>query len=243
MQAYFNDPSLKAKLQDELRKHYEADAIVSGTYGEGASNAVGFRGCAVGCVLHSLGARWSGDYQAYKDLLQWPAELGAAQDAIFEGLHRSGLHEEAREFPQQFADAIAVGADLSDRWLRIGLWLLTNETHGIRKVVEGENAVMIDQLIDMYQKRISGEKVAQEDIDNLALALARARDLALARALDLARDLDLDRDLARDLARALARALALALDLARDRPAYWLAVRDMVLDLLRTAPIGVTATA
>jgi hypothetical protein len=54
--AYHGDPNLKAKLIAELRKHREADAIIQGSYGyEEDDNAVEFRGCAVGCTLHSLG--------------------------------------------------------------------------------------------------------------------------------------------------------------------------------------------
>lgn len=92
--AYHNDPDLKAKLLTELEKHRAADAIVQGTYGEDhEDNAVEFRGCAVGCTLHSLGHTEYDDHEAYVTLLGVPEPLAYLQDAIFEGLAISEAKE------------------------------------------------------------------------------------------------------------------------------------------------------
>ena len=52
MLAFHNDPALKAKYQARLAAHHAADDIIRGEYGE-AGGKSGWRGCAVGCTLHS----------------------------------------------------------------------------------------------------------------------------------------------------------------------------------------------
>jgi hypothetical protein len=52
LQAYLNDPDLKARFLQEIGEHEAADMIRQGTYGEGAGCQ--WKGCAVGCSLRSL---------------------------------------------------------------------------------------------------------------------------------------------------------------------------------------------
>jgi hypothetical protein len=128
MQAYLNDPELKIKLIGELEKHKAADAIVKGVYGSRVNNPVGFRGCAVGCTLHSLG--YTGGYDnhsAYEPLLGIPQSLARIQDGIFEGLPNA----DALEWPMQFAQAIRPGADLLPVVDRFMLALMVDEKFGV----------------------------------------------------------------------------------------------------------------
>lgn len=52
MQAYKNDPRLKKDFLAEVERHRKADMIIKGTYSEGSGK--NWRGCAVGCSIHSL---------------------------------------------------------------------------------------------------------------------------------------------------------------------------------------------
>jgi hypothetical protein len=124
--AYHNDPTLKARLIAELHKHREADAIAKGFYSEYASNAVEFRGCAIGCSLHSLGHASYDDHEAYEPLLGIPMALAYLEDKIFEGLPV----DQARDWPLQFAEAIQVGTDLTPVADLMILFVLADEHFG-----------------------------------------------------------------------------------------------------------------
>ena len=80
MQAFHGDAALKAALLAEIRKHEEADAIVKGHYGEmGLSLTEGFKGCAIGCALHSLNTlsgRWCPTPKSTSAHGRFPKELG-----------------------------------------------------------------------------------------------------------------------------------------------------------------------
>ena len=143
LRAYLNDPALKAAFLDQIAQHEAADAIVQGTYGQinGA-----FRGCAIGCALHSLnllqgkvGEEALTDtsvHARYETELGLPAWLAHLEDHIFESLPIA----EAVTWPRRLAEAIPVGAVVGDRALaRILLWLLTDATYGARTATDRED--------------------------------------------------------------------------------------------------------
>lgn len=108
--SYKNDPKLKDLLVDEIVRHRKADQIIQGTYGK--ENGV-WKGCAVGCSIHSLnlklGKNYStADHSVYEKELGIPEWLARLEDTIFEGLPQ----KEAVEWPEQFAKAIPVGVNL-----------------------------------------------------------------------------------------------------------------------------------
>ena len=111
MQAYLDDPKLKHDFLEQLRWHADNDAILQGTYGETEGGK--WRGCAVGCSIHSL-AKLRGetlrtaDHSLYESLLGIPEWLARLEDALFEGMPK----REAMSWPVRFAEAIHVGADL-----------------------------------------------------------------------------------------------------------------------------------
>jgi hypothetical protein len=112
MNAYLDKPELKEAFVKEVEKHRKADAIVQGTYGEENGS---WRGCAVACSLRSLailnGEKLHTEYSDHKEyetklgIPQWLAHL---EDALFEGMPTN----DAKKWPEQFAKAINVGADL-----------------------------------------------------------------------------------------------------------------------------------
>ena len=52
MIAYHGDAQLRADILAEIDEHRAHDQIIKGTYGEGKNGD--WRGCAVGCAIHSL---------------------------------------------------------------------------------------------------------------------------------------------------------------------------------------------
>jgi hypothetical protein len=103
LRAYHGDPTIKATYLARVRAHRDADDLIQGAYGSPMNSKSGWRGCGVGCTLHSS------DHDLYETELGIPVRLAYLQDHLFEALSKS----EAKGFPVQFLDAIPVGADLS----------------------------------------------------------------------------------------------------------------------------------
>jgi hypothetical protein len=111
MKAFLDDTKLKKDFVAEIKKHQEADQILQGTYGEGSGKS--WKGCAVGCSVHSLNALKGKSYATnkhavYETELGIPEWLAKLEDTIFEGLPT----ELAKKWPLRFSKAIPVGADL-----------------------------------------------------------------------------------------------------------------------------------
>lgn len=108
--SYHSDKKLKTEMVEEMLKHQRQDQLIKGTYG--IENGL-FKGCAVGCGVHSYNIRKETklDYQDHAGLAQAigiPEWLFRLQDALFEGL----VKEEALKFPVQFYKASPIGVDL-----------------------------------------------------------------------------------------------------------------------------------
>ncbi len=108
--SYKNDKGLKEIFVDEIIRHREADMIIQGTYGK--ENGT-WKGCAVGCSIHSLNLKLGKDYDTsdhsvYEKELGIPEWLARLEDTIFEGL----TVEESKSWPEKFAKAIPVGVNL-----------------------------------------------------------------------------------------------------------------------------------
>ena len=252
LSAYNNDPSFKEAFMSELRKHEAADAVRQGFYGREDDNAVGFRGCSVGCALHSLNTirgehAYYGDHEHLAEWLDIPVEIVYINDAIFEGLPV----EDAKRFPLQFAEAIQLGYDYEQlkTFPKFAHTILTDPETGILTLTENRDAREIArQMISLYKRWIAGDKAPLEEWDRVydhALSALRAlrdlralsdlRALRALSALSALSDLSALRDLS-DL-RAL-RALRALSDLSDRRFQFF---RDTLLKILREAPIAETA--
>ncbi len=92
------------------------DMILQGTYSQGTGD--NWRGCAVGCSIHSLNRlqnkRYTtDDHTVYEEALGIPEWLARLEDTIFEGLPK----DDAMKWPLRFAKAVPVGKDLeSIKW-------------------------------------------------------------------------------------------------------------------------------
>ena len=115
MLSYLNDVKLKKEIVEEMKKHRKNDQIVKGTYGK--ENGM-FKGCAVGCAIHSLNIRKGKDlpydgHRYFESELGIPEWLARLNDKIFEGLPGG----DNTEFAVDFLQAIPVGVDLeSIKW-------------------------------------------------------------------------------------------------------------------------------
>jgi pyruvate/2-oxoglutarate dehydrogenase complex dihydrolipoamide acyltransferase (E2) component len=153
MQAFRNDPKIKAKYLRRVRAHAKADEIIHGKYWEGG------RGCAVGCTIHS------GNHQAYEDELGIPKALAHLEDTLFEGQHNG----DAKQFPARFISAIRVGADLSKVQFQFLHWLLTEEL-----AVRDDPAVMaiVKECADVLEPATRGLPIDLNRARNAAAAAA-----------------------------------------------------------------------
>ena len=111
LKAFKGDKALKALMLKEVEKHRKADQIIQRTYGEEIDGT--WKGCAVGCSIHSLNAKLgtkyaTNDHSVYETALGIPEWLARLEDGIFEGLPVS----EAKKWPGEFLKAVPVGATL-----------------------------------------------------------------------------------------------------------------------------------
>src|SRR6266404_5136658 len=103
MQAFHNDPAIKAKYLARLAEHHQLDQIIQGTGFDHEGN----HGCAVGCTLDNY------DHKAYETELGLPMWLAYLEDKIFEGLQSA----KAPQFAVNFLAVIPVGANVEKvRW-------------------------------------------------------------------------------------------------------------------------------
>ena len=132
LRAFHGDANLKRRLLREIQKHAKADAIVKGSYGDALlSLAAGFKGCAVGCALHSLNmiegeTRPVGDHSRFPVELGIPIELAYHIDTIFENLPDA----ESQTWPHRVMAAIPPGADLAGVMPALLQWMILDPKEG-----------------------------------------------------------------------------------------------------------------
>ena len=171
MQAFHNDPLIKAQYIARVRSHREAEQLVRGV---GWDNG---RGCAVGCTLEAY------DHARYPIELGIPEALARLEDAVFERLPEN----EWPLWPEKFLDAIPVGAELEFIQWQFLHWLLTDSgllidggQEDVRKAIDGSAALMAKMA-----RGESVEKRAARAAEIAAWGASAANDAA-ARAAEIA---------------------------------------------------------
>lgn len=144
MQAFHNDPRIKADLIAQLEAHYAADEIVKGKYWENG------KGCAVGCCIHG------DDHRLFPSLFGIPESIAHLMDGIFEGLP----NEQAKEFPLSGINSIQVGADLTKVENLFIEWLLIDPTHGINRF---NSNPCIPAVAALHRRVVNGGPVSSEE--------------------------------------------------------------------------------
>ena len=135
--AFHGKQEIKDKYLAQLNAHKIADEIIKGQYWQEG------KGCAVGCTVHSE------QHSAYETELGIPTVLAKLEDRIFEGLPNN----EAKDFPIQFLSAINVGADLSNVWRKLMIWILVDETHGV--VEYAKNKKVVTNVADAFKDSLT----------------------------------------------------------------------------------------
>jgi hypothetical protein len=241
LRTYLGDTNLKAAFLAEITKHEEQDALVKGSYGEMDGS---FKGCAIGCSLHSLNVLQgktgkastvdTGNHRRYEAELGLPIWLAYLEDQIFETLP----DEFAVTWPRQFAEAIPVGAVVTDRVLaQILVWSLTDAEFGVRFATD---EVEVRGWIDAVAVCIEADSKGEATADQREAAARAAWDAWAAWAARAAWAAWAARD-ARDARAAWAAwaARAAATNSSRGKAdAFSIALSEFVLTLLRDLPAG-----
>ncbi len=112
MKAFHNNAKLKKDMVSEILNHQKQDQILKGTYATEENGK--WRGCAVGCSVHSLNMKCgknyeTGNHKVYETELGIPESLARLEDYLFEIMPQ----EAAMKWPAEFMKAIPVGANLS----------------------------------------------------------------------------------------------------------------------------------
>jgi hypothetical protein len=133
-----------------VRAHRAADELIKRATGN--QDAQGkWCGCAVACTLNRY------NHAGYEDEMGIPRALAQIEDGIFEN-----LPEPAHlDWPEQFLEAIPVGADLTGVADRFMHWLLVHPFDGVLRFAhDAKKRKAIQDVADLYERRINGEMIA-----------------------------------------------------------------------------------
>jgi len=150
---------LKSALVAEIRKHREQDQVIQGSYGEDSTGK--FRGCAVGCAIHSLADingtfLFTDDHGIYERELGIPRILAELQDVIHEGLP----DESFPTWPERFMEAVPTETDLSLVFPKFVLWFLTDEKYGILNYAIGtKHQEAVEEAAELFSAIVAGERI------------------------------------------------------------------------------------
>ena len=159
MLAYHSDKKLKQSVLAQMAAHREADTLIQG-YGYWKDG----KGCAVGCLIHS------NNHAEYETRFGIPIYLARLEDEIFERLPV----KEAKEWPERFLNAIAVGIDLSMVFYKFMHWLLVDPQDGVLQYANTERTKKnIIKVASLYKQYIDGE-LSLEQFRAAAAAAAAA---------------------------------------------------------------------
>jgi len=165
----------KAEFLEQSKAHFATDMLIQGTYSRG--DAENFKGCSVGCHLYHIKSKWSPEqihtnsrHAIVSGYYGYPEWLALLQDTIFEGLPNG----ESAEWHVQLAETLTALPNEYD-------WpAALHRVHiAILRVIDSAQAqAVVQQVIDLHERAIRGEQVA----DKLWSAAERAAERAVRRA-------------------------------------------------------------
>lgn len=162
MLAFVDTPITPDQAVAAVQRHYDADAIVSGTYGEERNGK--WVGCAVGCTLHDFGVE-PGNHAAAERLFGIPEVLMQLEDSIFEALPDL----QKKEWPLRFIKACAAkaGTDLSSVWPRFAHWMLVDPEDGVIKFQRDDpiGYEAIARVGALFARQITGDNPTLDEWD------------------------------------------------------------------------------
>ena len=157
MRAFKNTKVTKSELMAVLYKHAEMDNFTQGQYWEDG------KGCDVGCMLQSFTDE-TNNHSLFPDLFGIPEVIARLSDSIFEGLS----NEDAKWWPIARTEAINEGSDLSVIWPKFAVWLLEDV------IRYSSNKKVVQDVIDLYKRKIAGEDVSSDEFRVVRAAAAAA---------------------------------------------------------------------
>lgn len=223
MQLTFNGlQSLKDKIQAGNKLHEEQDRLIRGKYWN--ENPEDFKGCSIGCTLHTMGHDEYSDHAKAAELCGLPEWTMHLSEFLFENTSRPN-------FNTTFFGAIPVGVSFERMEVvkhKFLLAILSDPTHGTINKCDEAGRAATKTVIALLERAIAGDTPSNEE---WAAASAAASAAAEAAAEWAARDAELA------VARAAAWAAAWAAkDAARAaRAAQYNWMLDTLLELFKTA--------
>ncbi len=163
MLSFFGEQSLKDAVVARVKEHQRLDQITQGQYWEQDSDGI-FRGCGIGCVLHS------GTHIDFERQLGLPIFLAYMDEHIFESLPLA----QAKWWPLRLMEAMPVGVDLTLICPRFIYWLLS-DPDGIRQHADSRIVKIIDGLIPLYMQMIDGTLYNRTVAEMVEVELSRWR--------------------------------------------------------------------
>jgi len=159
---FHGDKNLKRKMIAEVKRHQVHDQIIKGSYEKSVGDR--FRGCKVGCSIHSLNliqhTTYSTDsHAAYETGFGISRVIARLSDRILEGLPA----DDSMKFPLEFWKAVPVGVDVSKVWKQFLVWMLIDETDGVIKYSKSEEQKQsILNVANLITKSLTKKVSAQE---------------------------------------------------------------------------------
>ena len=154
---------LKSALVAEIRKHREQDQVIQGNYGTYEDGR--FRGCAVGCAIHSYLVAAGEDsivvgnseyHDKYESLFGIHKILAELQDVIHDGLS----DESFPTWPERFMEAVPTETDLSLVFPKFALWFLVDEEYGILNYAIGtKHQEAVEEAAGLFSAIVAGEHI------------------------------------------------------------------------------------
>ena len=173
MLSYKSNPKLKRMMVTEMKLHRKNDQIIKGTYSK--MNGI-FKGCAVGCSIHSLNVRLkknlpTNQHSIYESELGLPEWLARLEDFLFESLP----DEEAKNFPVDLLTTIPVGVDLDPVQYRFKKFLLQDNFDCVHSLKDLDVRVklQVTEAIKLVMKVIEGT-IETGKVDEAAARSARS---------------------------------------------------------------------
>ena len=182
MISFFGEQCLKEAVVERVREHQRLDQIIQKIYWAQQADGI-YRGCAIGCVLHS------GNHMDYERQLGLPVFLAYIDEHIFESLPA----RESTAWPLRFIEAVPVGVDLEMVHPRFMHWLMT-DPRGARQFVASQDVKIFDAVAKLYSDWITAgafaaqaEARAEQAAENAAAsAVSNSAQAAAAHALHAA---------------------------------------------------------
>lgn len=167
--AYLNDQTLKDDMLTEMAEHRERDQLVQ-AFGYGAGTNDDFKGCAVGCAVHSLNRKRGteiryGDHEGLAKAIGFPVWLIHLVDVMFEALPS----EAAKTWPERVLKAVNPGADLSRVNYQLQYWILAES--GLLTINDTSRDAIL-QVAELNRRAYLGDEPTADEWSTAWIATA-----------------------------------------------------------------------